>query len=217
MDELWPVRTIRVRSDRLELTVATETDLADLARLAARGIYNPLNQHIPRSPVSGWSDLPSLEAERSFLRYYWQSLADWKPERWTLLMAMKVDGCVIGVQEVGAKDFKVSRTVSTGSWIGREFQRKGYGKEMRLAILHLAFLGLGAEYAESAAWETNAPSLGVSRSLGYAANGFAIRAFNGTQQKQINLIIGRNDFKPDPQRFTIDGLTRDALEFMDAS
>ncbi len=38
---------------------------------------------------------------------------------------------------------------------------------MRAAVLHLAFAGLEAEYADSDAFTDNAASLGVSRKLGY--------------------------------------------------
>lgn len=216
MDTLWPVKTIRVRSQQLELAAPSEVDLAELAQLAARGIYDPLNLYIPRSPVGGWSDLPSPMAERSFLQYYWASLTDWKPEKWTLLLAVRVNGTAIGVQEIGARDYSITRTVSTGSWLGRQYQGQGYGKEMRLAILHLAFHGLGAHFAESAAWESNAPSLGVSRSLGYIENGVTIRAFNQRQHKQINLLLSRSRFQSNHVRFEIDGLTEAALEFMGA-
>jgi RimJ/RimL family protein N-acetyltransferase len=42
---------------------------------------------------------------------------------------------------------------------------------MRSAVLHLAFHGLGAERAESDAFEDNAASRAVSPSLGYVENG----------------------------------------------
>lgn len=216
MDALWPVMTIRVRSQRIELATPSETDLAELSQLAARGIYDPLNLYIPRSPVAGWNDLASPAAERAFLQYYWASLADCKPEKWTLLLAARVNDTVIGVQEIGAKDYSITRTVSTGSWLGQQYQGQGHGKEMRLAILHLAFSGLGAHFAESAAWESNAPSLAVSRSLGYIENGVTIRAFNQRQHKQVNLVLSRNRFQPGHVRFEIDGLTQDTLEFMGA-
>ena len=41
------------------------------------------------------------------------------------------------------------RTVGTGSWLGRPYQGRGIGKEMRGAVLALAFDGLGAEVAET--------------------------------------------------------------------
>jgi RimJ/RimL family protein N-acetyltransferase len=42
---------------------------------------------------------------------------------------------------------------------------------MRAAVLHLAFDGLGAQWATSAAFENNPASLGVSRKLGYRDDG----------------------------------------------
>ena len=68
-------------------------------------------------------------------------------------------------------NFASLRSVETGSWLGRAFQGQGLGKEMRQAILHLAFEGLGAEEAHSGAFHDNAPSLATSRSVGYAENG----------------------------------------------
>ena len=39
--------------------------------------------------------------------------------------------------------FAVHRTVDTGSWLGQAFQGRGFGKEMRAAVLGFAFDGLG--------------------------------------------------------------------------
>ena len=50
----------------------------------------------------------------------------------------------------------------------------GLGKEMRAAILHLAFDALGAVEAHSSAFHDNASSLGTSRALGYSENGTAL-------------------------------------------
>jgi RimJ/RimL family protein N-acetyltransferase len=61
--------------------------------------------------------------------------------------------------------------VKTGSWLGRDFQGRGLGKEMRAAVLALAFDGLGAEVAETEAFVVSTASAGVSRSLGYEPNG----------------------------------------------
>ena len=47
----------------------------------------------------------------------------------------------------------------------------GLGKQMRRAVLALAFGPLAAEYAITSAWHDNLASLGVSRSLGYVDNG----------------------------------------------
>ena len=78
----------------------------------------------------------------------------------------ELDGEPIGTQGVGAEKFAIFRTVDTGSWLGRAFQGLGYGKEMRAAVLSFAFDGLGAQVADTEAFLDNAPSNGVSRSLG---------------------------------------------------
>jgi RimJ/RimL family protein N-acetyltransferase len=70
-----------------------------------------------------------------------------------------------------AEHFALLRSVETGSWLGRAFQGQGLGKEMRQAVLHLAFEGLGAEEAHSGAFHDNAASLATSRSVGYVDNG----------------------------------------------
>ena len=89
------------------------------------------------------------------------------------------DGRIIGTQAIGAMDFGVCGEIETGSWLGQEFQGRGYGKEMRAAVLHLAFEGLGAQAANSEAFYWNAASISVSRSLGYEPNGEQVRAVEG--------------------------------------
>ena len=69
------------------------------------------------------------------------------------------------------------KSVETGSWLGLRHQGQGIGKEMRAAVLHFAFAGLGAPRRSSGAWDDNKPSLGVSAALGYEPNGehFGVR------------------------------------------
>ena len=50
---------------------------------------------------------------------------------------------------------------------------RGFGKEMRAAVLGFAFDGLGALSAETSAFLDNAASNGVTRSLGYEDNGIS--------------------------------------------
>ena len=55
-----------------------------------------------------------------------------------------VDGEPIGMQDLAAEHFRAVRSVESGSWLGRAHQGRGLGREMREAMLHLAFEGLGA-------------------------------------------------------------------------
>lgn len=78
-----------------------------------------------------------------------------------------------------AESFAIHRTVDTGSWLGRAYQGRGLGREMRGAVLGFAFDGLGARVAESSAFLDNAASNAVSRGLGYEENGFGSLAPEG--------------------------------------
>ena len=85
--------------------------------------------------------------------------------------AIVVDGDVVGLQDAEAINYPKLLEASTGSWLGLAHQGKGIGKEMRAAILHFLFEGLGAAYATSGAFHDNARSIAVSESLGYAEAG----------------------------------------------
>jgi GNAT superfamily N-acetyltransferase len=66
---------------------------------------------------------------------------------------------------------RAAASVDTFSWLARRYQGQGLGREMREAMLHLVFEGLGAERAGSEAFEDNSPSIAVSRAVGYEQNG----------------------------------------------
>ncbi len=167
MDKRWPLTGLRLRTPRLELRPASDRDLMALADLAAAGVHDPEVQPF----TVAWTDVSPDERGRSVLQYHWSQRAAWKPESWSLDLVVVCDGTVVGTQAVSARDFAILREVSTGSWLGREYQGQGIGSEMRAAVLDLAFAGLGAEYAISGAFSDNAASQRISRKLGYADNG----------------------------------------------
>jgi RimJ/RimL family protein N-acetyltransferase len=93
------------------------------------------------------------------------------PAGWRLYFVVMVDGNPVGMQDLIGTEFAALGTVSTFSWLQPSLRRRGLGTEMRAAILHLAFAGLGAREASSEAFADNNPSNGVSRNLGYEPNG----------------------------------------------
>jgi RimJ/RimL family protein N-acetyltransferase len=163
----WPLTGLRLTTPRLELRWPTAVDLEALGSLAAAGVHDPAVQpfNIP------WTDAgPSGRAE-STMQYQWRQWGAWQPADWSLNLVVARDEAVVASQEISARDYAVLREVSTGSWVGQAYHRRGIGTEMRAAVLHLAFAGLGAEYATSSAFDDNAASLAVSRKLGYADDG----------------------------------------------
>jgi RimJ/RimL family protein N-acetyltransferase len=163
----WPLAGLRLQTPRLELRLPSENDLDALAALAALGVHDPLVQPF----TFPWTDVSAADRARSTLQYQWTQWAQWKPEKWSLELAVAYDGTIVGAQGMSADNFAVLRQVSTGSWLGLEHQGQGIGTEMRAAILYLAFAGLGARDAVSAAFCDNPASLRVSRKLGYADDG----------------------------------------------
>ncbi len=158
---------LRLRTPELELRWPSLDDLDALAELAALGVHDPGVQPF----MVAWTDASPDERALGTLQYHWSRWASWKPTDWVMELAVVSDGAVAGVQAIGARDFAVLREVNTGSWLGRRHQGQGIGTQMRAAVLHLAFAGLGAQHAVSAAFEDNAASLGVSRKLGYRDDG----------------------------------------------
>jgi RimJ/RimL family protein N-acetyltransferase len=187
LPELWPPAAVVVRTPRLELRWPGEDDLRALAEVASQGVHDedtmPFN--VP------WTRGTPDEVARSVLQWNWRCRGDWTPAKWSWSGVVVVDGEVVGTQGVQASDFAVCRTVETGSWLGRRHQGRGIGKEMRAAVLHLAFAGLDATRAETGAYDHNHPSLGVTRALGYRPNGDRLMAVEGRCQRELLFVIDR--------------------------
>jgi RimJ/RimL family protein N-acetyltransferase len=166
---VWPLFDLAVRTPRLELRLPREDEFPDLVALADDGIHDPgtMPFFVP------WTDLEPGRRARESAQWFWGQRANWSPDKWTFTGAVFVGETVVGVQDVFAERFRAVRSVETGSWLGRAHQGQGLGREMREAVLHLAFAGLGAEEALSGAFEDNAASLATSRAIGYAENGEA--------------------------------------------
>jgi RimJ/RimL family protein N-acetyltransferase len=201
----WPFFDVRVVTPRLELVAIDDEVAVDLARLAARGVHAPdfMPFAIP------WTDLPSPELERGALQYHWRGRAELSPTHWELNYAVKVDGVVAGSTGLITRDFPTLRTFETGSWLGQEFQGRGIGKEMRLATLHLGFVGFGAAIATTNAFEDNGPSLGVTRSLGYAENGHTWKVRRDVRTRSLVFEMTRESFDATVRR---DDVTLEGVE-----
>jgi RimJ/RimL family protein N-acetyltransferase len=178
----WPLASLELATARLRLRVPSPAELDELAGLAAAGVHDPAAQPF----TVAWTDAEPDVVARRVLQYAWGTWARWQPDDWSLWLAVEHEGAVIGAQEISARDFAIRREVTTGSWLGQGFHRRGFGTEMRAAALHLAFAGLEARHATSGAYTHNAASLGVSRKLGYHDDGVehhTVRGQDATLQR----------------------------------
>jgi RimJ/RimL family protein N-acetyltransferase len=200
----WPFFSLEITTPRVELRYPSDDDLVALAGILSDGIHDPTT--MPFSEP--WTRASSPELERNALQFWWSRRASLAPDNWTLQLAVFEDGVPLGVQDVGSRHFAITRTVTTGSWLVQHAQGRGVGKEMRAAVLHFAFAGLGATEAYTSAFEDNPASLGVTRALGYRPNGSAIDAREGKAVRHLEFVMPRTDWERHRRAdITISGLT----------
>jgi RimJ/RimL family protein N-acetyltransferase len=187
-----PLTRLRVRTPRLELRLATRAELRTLGELAQRGIHDPAVMPFGIAWTDE-SDRPGFVDEA--IEHHQARLREWQPDDWNLNLIAFYRGGPIGVQSVRGERFAERRTVDTGSWLGRGFQGRGLGTEMRAGALSLAFDGLGATVATSGAIEGNPQSLGVSRKLGYEVVGSHVVSPRGVPAEHTDLELRRERFR----------------------
>ncbi|WP_144720220.1 GNAT family N-acetyltransferase [Agrococcus jejuensis] len=163
----WPLFDLVLRTPRLELRPLRDEDLDDVVDAAISGIHGDEVTPFPLRWNVGTPD----EVRRRVVQFQWRQRASLEPRDWALQLGVRFEGRVVGVQDVGATDFALRRTVETGSWLRQDVHGRGIGTEMRAAVLLFAVDHLGAEVAETSYAEGNAPSRGVSTRLGYVDNG----------------------------------------------
>src|SRR5262245_30782767 len=116
--DLSPLFDLRLRTPRLDLRLPGERELEQLRQDALAGVHPPKFMRF----TIGWTDEPELG---TFLDYHETRRREWRPEAWHLELGVWLDGELVGVQAVTATDFVTTRLVSTGSWLGERFQRRG--------------------------------------------------------------------------------------------
>jgi len=184
----WPLFDLRVVTPRLELRAPSDEDIAQIAdRSVSDGIHDPAMMPF----TIEWTDVAPPRLQREILQYHWGLRARWRPEEWDINMVVCEGGRIVGCQSLGAKNFATLRTGTTGSFLFLPEQGRGIGTEMRSAILHLLFDGLGAERAETAAWSDNSQSLSVTRKLGYEPTGSEWRVSRGAPRKELRFRLSR--------------------------
>lgn len=164
----YPPLNVQVHTPRLSLLGATDELLERLVPVVRKGVVTsppwPFDD-----PMSLYKDSP--DREWAWLRGVWNGRARVTDSFWRLYFVVVVDGKLVGMQDLIGNDFSTFGTVETFSWLSPDERGRGLGKEMRQAVLHLAFDGLGARYADSGAFVDNHASNRVSRALGYEPNG----------------------------------------------
>jgi RimJ/RimL family protein N-acetyltransferase len=188
--EHWPLRHLVLRTPRLELRPDDDAGLHELAELARAGIHPPEDMPF----LEPWTDADPRYVGRGTIQYHWSCRATLAPDRWSVNFLVREHGRLLGTQGMSATDFAVRRQVDTGSWLGRQHQRRGVGTEMRAAVLAFAFDHLGATTARSAAFADNPASQTVSRRLGYRPDGTETLSRRGEPATMTRLLLDAATF-----------------------
>jgi RimJ/RimL family protein N-acetyltransferase len=102
----------------------------------------------------------------------------------------------IGMQDLIGVEFTTLGTVTSFSWLKPSARSAGIGTEMRSAVLHLAFDGLGAKEATSEGFLDNLASNAVSEHLGYEPNGHTWATRRGEAAELRRWVLRRDKWSP---------------------
>jgi RimJ/RimL family protein N-acetyltransferase len=180
-DWSWPLHGIRLRTADLDLRVMTEADLPGLCALLPDDLS--MNPH-----ATTYAGLDGRANRRAIIaQAYWRALGVWSPDDWALPFVVRSGGEVVGAQWLEGPDWRADRTVDSSSWLVAPARGRGLGKQMRAAVLALAFGPLQADAAVSSAVVDNASSLGVSRALGYRDTHRSVLEHSGETLQHVRL------------------------------
>src|SRR3546814_663202 len=158
---------LHVTAGPLELSPVTDEDIPGLIDLALDGIH-PEDEMPFYYP---WTKAAPDTLGRNMAQFYWKARQEFSPGEWTLNLAVRHEGELVGCQDFQTNRFHVTLTGETGSWLAARHQGKGIGTAMRQAICALAFDHFGATEVTSGAFLDNPRSQRVSEKVGYRPNG----------------------------------------------
>jgi RimJ/RimL family protein N-acetyltransferase len=185
---LEPLYGLRLLTPRLELRLPADVELVELAHLAEQGVHPP--EEMPF--FVAWTDgIGKPGFVDDFVAFHRGARDAWRPNDWHLILGVWAGDEVMGTQGIEGKDFVGSRTAETGSWLGQRFQRRGFGTEMRAAVLELLFRGLDGRAATSGALDGNTASERVSEKLGYVVSGEGEASPRGVPVRELHFQIER--------------------------
>ena len=185
----WPLFDLRLSTPGLTLRPMAEADLAAIADL--------LPEDVEMDPARHSYESEDLRLSRGIQVHqaYWRAYGTWCPRAWRPgFVVRSAAGEILGVQELEGNDFLTLRTVDSSSFLIAAARGRGYGKQMRTAVLALAFGPLEAEAAITSAWHDNHASLGVSRALGYRPNGESLHSHPGKVDVMKHMRLLRADW-----------------------
>lgn len=201
--DLLPMLGLRLRAGPLELRGITDGDLVELCDLAVRGIHPPgvMPFSVP------WTDAAPGELAANTAKYHWRSRAEFSVTAWSLHLGVWHRGRLVGTQSFETRDYLVTRTGETGSWLGAAHQGQGIGTLMRQVVCAFVIDHLGAAQVTSSAFLDNPASIAVSRKVGYRDNGVRrVQRRPGELAENLELVLDPDDLVRSEHPLTVVGV-----------
>ncbi len=202
LEQIFPPFGLRITAGPIELRPLTDDVIPLLVDLVLDGIHAP--DFMPFALP--WTLEPREKLPYNTASFYWTSRGSWSPAKWTLTTVVFYEGVCVGVQDFVAKNFAVTRTGETGSWLGLSHQGRGIGTLMRQTMCAFLFDHLGATRLNSAALFDNEPSDRVSRKLGYRDNGEDLLDRMGTAALVRRFVLTPETFVRHDHPMIVEGL-----------
>ncbi|UVI37246.1 GNAT family N-acetyltransferase [Brevibacterium spongiae] len=189
---IWPPYSLHLRSGDMELSPVREGDLPELAQIAKGGVRRDGIEAF----LIDWDSGSDEEVARSLAQYHWATRANFTVDEWTIEFTVRVGGRVVGIQGVNGSRYPLTRTVSTGSWLAKKEQGRGFGTKMRSMVVSTFIEHFGAGRFETAYIAGNDASRRVSEKLGYSPNGdHVIIAQQGRPRTENKMVLRAEDFR----------------------
>ena len=200
---LWPPFGLTITCGPVTLSPVRDADLPDLVALALAGVHAPTAMPFNFPWTVGTPD----EIRTRLLQDHWTQRAALSPAAWTLETTVRHDGEIVGCQSISTRQYPVTRTGETGSWLGRAHHGRGIGTLMRQALCATMFEYLDAAEVTSAAFTDNPASLAVSRKVGYRDNGLTrLARREGELALSQNLVVTAQTLRRAPYPVTVSGV-----------
>lgn len=202
LSDLYPPLGLVLTAGSLRMTTVSDEDIPGLVELALDGIHEPdqMPFYFP------WSTAPREDLGRNMAQFYWLARAEFSRANWTLNLAVRHEGELVGCQDLVAMDFRVTRTAESGSWLAARHHGRAIGTAMRQAVCAFAFDHLGATEVTSGAFLDNPASLAVSEKVGYQKNGLERRHRRTGELAHLQRLSLFGDYLVRGEELTVEGV-----------
>lgn len=205
MENLWPPFGLTVTCGPVTLTPVRDSDLPSLVALAQSGIHARTEMPFGFPWTLGSTD----EVRLRLMQYHWAQRAAMEPAPWTLETTVRFNDEIVGCQSISTRDYLITRTGETGSWLGEKHHGQGIGTLMRQTIAAFMFDHLKAAEVTSAAFTDNPASLAVSRKVGYQDNGVdRLKRRDGEVALNKKLVLTAESLSRPRHQLKVDGASQ---------